>query len=146
MKKPEDKTIRIIKTIFALLYIASIAYAFWGLTGDNSTLNLNFFWNNLADYKLYVWIVFILLWLPTLVSGIFDKNLLKSKHSRIMQAIFWIFMIYISGRVIPVQDWLLDVTILLTLMWWFSIFAWAFGKLVTKQGKRQWEKVTKVRV
>lgn len=146
MKKPDDKNIRIIKTVLAILYMVSIMYSFWLLNGDNSSLNLIFFGNDLSDYKLYIWLVFMAFWIPTLISWIFDKNLLKSKHTRIMQVIFWIFLIYLCGRVIPVQDSLLDITILLTLMWWFYIFAWAFGKLITKQWKRQWETIKKVRV
>ncbi|MCT4617261.1 MAG: hypothetical protein N4A38_03565 [Candidatus Gracilibacteria bacterium] len=146
MKKPADKTIRTIKIIFALLYIASLSYAFFGLTGENSTINLVFFGNDLSDYKLYIEILFIAFGLPSLASGILDKNFLKSKHTRIMQIVFGIFIIYLCGNVIPVQNGLLDVTILLTIMGWFSIFSGIVGKLITKQGKRQGEKVTKVRV
>jgi len=145
-KKPTDKNIRIIKIVFSLLYMASLSYAFFGLTWENSTINLVFFGNDLSAYKIYIEIFLIALGLPSFISGALDKNFLKSKHTRIMQVVFWIFMIYLCGNVIPVQDGLLDVTILLTLMWWFNIFAWATGKLITKQWKRQGEKITKVRV
>lgn len=143
MKKPSDKTTRIIKTIFALLYMASLGYAFFG---SDLEITLNFFWQDLSAYSLYVEVLLISFWIPSFVSWVFDKNLLKSKNTRIMQVVFWIFIIYLCWRVIPVSNWLADITILLTLMWWFYIFAWALWKLITKQWKRQWEKITKVRV
>lgn len=88
--------------------------------------------------------IFSSLGLIPLFMGITNICILKKKHYRIIQVIFWFLMFYIAWSIDDTPD--LDFDIIIWLMWLVPLFMGITGKWITSKCMRYREKVTKIRV
>lgn len=152
-KRPSDKTIRIWRITFWIIFMALIYYNLIYLWKDIKSLYLNFSffwyvlsqWYTLSDNTLeYVKYWIMALWLIPIIIWASDICILRKKYIRYIQIIFWILMFYIAWII---QSWAnLDVDFVIWLMWLLPLVAWITWKCITKKCLKYWEKITKIRV
>jgi len=145
-KRPSDFTIKTARIIFGLILISSLYY---NLIIQWDKLENDFIWMfknvsestlNIIKYVLvWLWIIPIIMWLVKICF-------LKKKYMRIIQIIFWIFLFYISSKIIPSDANKLDVDSLIGFMWIFPLIAGITWKCITSKCLKFGEKITKIRV
>lgn len=142
-KRPTDKTIRLGRVIFWLLYMALIWYnlIYLGKPIDNIYFGYLLDENELIYLKYGIWAI----WLIPVLMWAFDICLLRKKYVRIVQIIFGIILIYIANWII-LESPDLDVDVAIGLMSILPILAGITGKCITKTCMRYREKVIKIRV
>lgn len=141
-KRPEDKTIRIYQVLFAILLLVAFGYNFIYLEKE---LNFVIFGKDLTNIDAYFRYAINILAIPSLLIGLFKIQLFKAKYTRYWQVFLWIILMFISSTIVP-ETINIDVDFLLNLMGLVSIIVWISGKMITKDGLRYWEKITKIRV
>lgn len=141
-KKPSDNTIKIGRIIFGLILTWSLYYNLIYLGWEIET---NYFWVEVNQaYILYIKYFFTALWLFPLFMWITNMCIMKKKFIRIAQIVFWIFLFYMSSKIV---EWAsLGVDSLVAIMWFLPLLAWITWKCVTSKCMRFWEKITKIRV
>jgi len=145
-KRPSDFTIKTARILFGLILISSLYY---NLIIQWDKLENDFIWMfknvsestlNIIKYVLvWLWIIPIIMWLVKICF-------LKKKYMRIIQIIFWIFLFYISSKIIPSDANKLDVDSLIGFMWIFPLIAGITWKCITSKCLKFGEKITKIRV
>jgi len=142
MKRPSDKQIRYTKILLGLILILIwiVAFRVQNLELENSIFGIALD----ANSKLYTSYAIIALWIIPLVLGGLDINLLSRGRTRILQIIFWILLIIISGAFIDTAT--LSVDIFYFLLGLGVFFAGVTGKAITKKGLKAGQKITKIRV
>ena len=145
-KRPSDTTIYVSRIIFWIILISSLYY---NIIVQWDKLENDFIWMfenvsestlNIIKYVLvWLWIIPIIMWLVKICF-------LKKKYMRIIQIVFWIFLFYISSKIIPSDPNKLDVDALIAFMWIFPLIAWITWKCITSKCLKFAEKITKIRV
>lgn len=141
-KRPSDKAIRIWRILFWLIYVSTMYY---NLIYQGDALESNYFWIEISETSLiYIKYVLVAFWFIPMFIWLSNICLLKKKYMRILQIFVWIFLFYISSKIV---EWpTLDIDSLLILMWLFPFLAWITWKCITTKCLRYKEKITKVRV
>lgn len=141
-KRPSDTTIRISRVVFWLILVFALYY---NLIIQNWAIDSNFFWVDISEStQLYIKYAIVALWIVPIYMWATNICLLKKKHMRILQSIFWILLFYISGKIVEWPD--MDVDTLVAFMWIFPLFAWITGKCITSNCLKYKETITKIRV
>lgn len=141
-KKPSDNMIKYGRIIFGLILVWSLYY---NLIYQGSEIETNFFRMEVDEaYIIYIKYFFTSLWLFPLLMWITNMCVMKKKFIRIAQIIFWIFLFYMSSKIVEWPS--LDVDSLIAVMWIFPLLAWITWKCITSKCTRFWEKITKIRV
>lgn len=142
MKRPNDKQIRYAKIALwiALILIGLVAFRVQNLVLENSLFGIALD----ANAKFYIGHAIIALWIIPLVLWGLDINLLSRGRTRILQIIFAVLLMIISGAFIDTAT--LSVDIFYFLIGLVVFFAWATGKAITKKGLKTGQKITKIRV
>ena len=142
MKRPSDSQIRIAKIVLGIMLIATGIVAFYV---QNLELENTIFWITLdAQMKqIAAYTVIGFGAIPLLLWGL-DLNILSRGYTRIIQVIFGVILIIISG--IFIDQAMLTVDIFYFLLWIVVFFAWVTGKFITKKGLKHGQKITKIRV
>ena len=141
-KRPSDKTIRIWRIIFGLVFSWAIYY---NLVYQNWEMETSYFWMEVPEDKIiYIKYTLVGLWVIPLLMWALDLCVLKSKYMRIIQIVIGIFFFYISSKIIESPS--LDVDTLILVMWFFPLIGGITWKCITKKCLRYKEKVTKIRV
>lgn len=142
MKRPSDTQVRYGKMIVGIILIVTSILAFWVQNLAIENFIFGFALN--ADQKLIFSYAIIALWaFPLLLWGL-DINLLSRGYTRILQIIFGIFLMFLSG--IFIETATLSVNIIYFLIGLFVFFVGVTGKAITKKGLKHGQKITKIRV
>lgn len=143
-KRPTDKTIRVWRIIFWLIFSLAIYYNLIYLGKDISSEYL--FWLIIIDEQTKIIIKYVIafLWLIPVFMWATNICFLKSKYMRIIQIIFWILLFYISASISSSPN--LDIDFLVWLMWILPLVAWITWKCITSNCLKYKEKITKIRV
>ena len=145
-KRPSDFTIKTARIIFGLILISSLYY---NLIIQWDVLENNFVWlfENVSEQSILI-IKYILigLWIIPVIMWLSSFCFLKKKYMRIIQIVFWIFLFYISSKIIPSDANKLDVDSLIGFMWIFPLIAGITWKCITSKCLKFGEKITKIRV
>ena len=140
--RPQDKTIRIGKVVFAMIYLVTIYY---NLIYQGDALETSYFGQTVSNTSLeYVKYVLLAIGFFPLLTGIFDLNLLKSNHTKYLQMVFAVYLMYLASSIVTTPT--LDSDTLFMLLWVLIFFIGLTGKAITKQGLRAKQKITKIRV
>jgi len=145
-KRPSDLTIKISRILFGLILISSLYY---NLIYQWDKLENNFIWlfENVSENSLLIIkYVLVAIWIIPIIMWLVKFCFLKKKYMRIIQIIFWIFMFYISTKIIPTDANKLDVDSLIAFMWIFPLIAGITWKCITTNCMKFGEKITKIRV
>ena len=142
MKRPSNTQIRGIKagTGLALILIWVVAFYVNNLELNETIFGLGLDENNkfIAEHLI------IALWFPLLILWGLDISLLSRGRTRILQIVFWVFLMIVWGMF---QNYpTLTVDVFYPIIWFFAIIAGISGKLITTKGLKYWQKVTKIRV
>jgi len=141
-KKLSDKTIRIWKVVFGLIFTRAL---FYNLIYQWDKIENNIMRMNISDETLiYIKYFIISLGIIPVISWTFDLCLFKWKYVRIFQIFSGIALFYISSLIVDSPT--LEVDTLIWLMWIFPIIWWITWKLITEKWSSFWYKVTKIRV
>ncbi len=141
-KRPSDKTIRIWRIIFGLVFSWAIYY---NLIYQWDLIEASYFRMIIPEDKIiYLKYALTSIGVIPIVMWITNLCVLKSKYIRISQIIFWILLFYISSKIVEKSS--LDVDTLILIMWFFPLIAWITWKCITQKCLRYKEKVTKIRV
>ncbi len=142
MKRPTDKQIRYAKIFLWIVLIVLWVVAFWV---QHLTLENTIFWFNIdpMTQKILAYVIIALGVFP-LVMGWLDINLLSRGRTRILQAIFWVLLMFVSGLFIDSAS--LTVDIFYFLIGLIVAIAGITGKAITKKGLKTGQKITKIRV
>lgn len=145
-KRPSDFTINTARIIFGLILIGSLYY---NLIIQWDSIEKDYIWlfSNISEQSInIIKYIMISLWLIPVIMGLTKVCLLKKKYMRIVQIIFWIFLFYISSKIIPSNANKLDVDSLIAFMWIFPLFAGITWKCITSKCLKFAETITKIRV
>lgn len=145
-KRPSDFTIKTARIIFGLILISSLYY---NLIIQWDKLENDFIWifKNVSESTLnIIKYVLVWLWIIPIIMWLVKICFLKKKYMRIIQIIFWIFLFYISSKIIPSDANKLDVDSLIGFMWIFPLIAGITWKCITSKCLKFGEKITKIRV
>lgn len=143
-KRPSDKTILGGRILFWLLYIGvmyyNLIYLNKGIDSEYlfGAVVLNDAWVQIAKY------VMTALWVIPMFMGLTNICLLKKKHMRIVQVVFWIALFYIAWSIEESAN--LDFDVLIWFMGLLPLFAGITGKCITSKCLKYREKITKIRV
>ena len=142
MKRPSDTNIKKLKILFGvmLIIIGILVIAVQGLKLKNSIV-----WITLTE-EIKPFISYWILWLwaiPITLWGL-DINILSRGRTRILQMIFWIFLMILSGIFQDTPT--LSADILYFLLGLIAFFVGITGKCITKQWLKTGQKITKIRV
>lgn len=142
MKRPTDLQIRYAKIILGIALIALGIIAFWvqNLTLEDSFFGITF---DPMTKKILAYII-VALWVFPLIMGGLDINVLSRGRTRILQIIFWILLMFISGLFIDTAS--LTVDIFYFLIGLIIAIAGITGKAITKKWIKHGQKITKIRV
>lgn len=142
MKRPSDKQIKLIKIAFGILLVLTSVLVF---AVQKLSLEDNFFGISLTEnYKIYLsYAIFTLGFIPLVLGGL-DINILSRGRTRILQIVFGVFLMFLSGAFIETPT--LSADILYFLLGLAAFFAGITGKLITKKGLKTGQKITKIRV
>jgi len=142
LKRPSDKQIKISKILLGLILIllAVIAFRVQNLSLQDSFLGLALDTNS----KIYLSYAILGLWVIPIVLWGLDINLLSRGRTRILQIVFWVFLMILSGVFIDAAT--LSVDIFYFLLGLIIAFIWITGKFITKKGLKTGQKITKIRV
>ena len=142
MKRPSDKQIRYAKILLGLILILIwvVAFRVQNLELENSIFGIALD----ANAKVYLAYAIIAIWTIPLVLGWLDINILSRGRTRILQIIFWVLLIIISGAFIDTAT--LSVDIFYLLLGLIIAIAGITGKAITKKGLKAGQKITKIRV
>ena len=145
-KRPSDNTIYFGRIIFGLILIGSLYY---NLIYQWDKLENDFIWlfENVSDNSLEI-IKYVLvgLWIIPVLMWIVRICFLKKKYMRIIQIAFWIFLFYISSKIIPGDANKLDVDSLIAFLWFLPLLAGITWKCIPSKCLKYWEKITKIRI
>jgi len=95
MKRPSDKQIKISKILLGLILILIAVIA---LRVQNLIFEDSIFWIALdATSKEYFSYFILGLWVIPIVLGGLDINILSRGRTRILQIVFWVFLMILSG-------------------------------------------------
>jgi len=142
MKRPTDLQIRYAKIILGIVLIALWIIAFWV---QNLSLESSFFGINLDPMtkKILAYII-VALWVFPLVMGGLDINILSRGRTRILQVIFWVLLMFVSGLFLDTAS--LTVDIFYFILGLIVAIAGITGKAITKKWLKTGQKITKIRV
>ena len=142
MKRPSDSQIRIAKIVLGIMLIATGLVAFYV---QNLELENTIFWITLDMQmkQIIAYSIIIFGAIPLILWGL-DLNILSRGYTRIIQILFGITLIIISG--IFIDQAVLTVDIFYFLLWVVVAFAWITGKFITKKWLKHGQKITKIRV
>ena len=142
MKRPSDIQICYAKIMLGTILMLIWSIAFWiqWLQFEESFLGMEL--TKIRQLYLSHFIVFfgsivIVLW------GL-DVHFLSRGYTRILQILFGVFLILLSG--VFKETPTLNVGVIYFLLWLIVIFVGITGKFITKQGLRAGQKITKIRV
>lgn len=142
MKRPTDSQIRYGKIVLWLMIIILWIFAF---RVQNLQLENSIFGFALdTQSKIYLSYIIIAIWALPLVLWGLDINILSRGRTRILQILFGILLIIISGVFIDTAT--LSVDIFYFLFGLIVAFAGITGKAITKKGLKIGQKITKIRV
>lgn len=143
-KRPSDKTIRISRILFGIVFILALYYNFLFQKTPNTIENVIFgqeISQSIMSYIIYwmmaLWIIPIILWFSNFCIA-------RKKYIRIIQIIFSIILFFFSSLIVEWAD--LDVDTLIFLMALFPMVAWITWKCITSRCIKYWEKIKKIRV
>jgi hypothetical protein len=142
MKRPSDSQIRIAKIVIWIMLILTgiAAFNLQNLVLEDSIFRITLD-STMKEYLSYaimgIWIIPLVLW------GL-DINILSRGRTRILQIIFWVLLLIISG--VFVETPTLSVDIFYFLIGLVVFLAGATGKAITKKGLKAGQKITKIRV
>jgi len=143
-KRPSDKTIKIWRILFWVIYIWVMYYNLIIIWKSIDSEYL--FWNlvltieqtEITKYIMtFIWIVPILIWATNIC-------LLKKKYMKILQILFWFLLFYIAWSITESPK--LDFDVLIWFMWFLPLIAWITWKCITSNCLKYKEKITKIRV
>lgn len=143
-KRPSDKTILGGRILFWLLYVGvmyyNLIYLNKGIDSEYlfGAVVLDAGWVQIAKY------VMTALWVIPMFMGLTNICLLKKKHMRIVQVVFWIALFYIAWSIEENAN--LDFDVLIWFMGLLPLFAGITGKCITSKCLKYREKITKIRV
>lgn len=142
LKRPSDKQIKHIKIAFSILVIIASILA---VGVQNLEIQDSIFGQTLSlSAKEYIGYGIIGLGFIPLILGGLDISILTRGRTRILQAIFGVLLMYISG--LFEDSATLGANIILFLLGLAAIIAGISGKLITDKGRKHGQKITKVRV
>lgn len=139
-KRPSDTTIRVARIVFGLIYILAMYYS---LINQWWAVDTNYFWVDVQNTDLIKYVM-ISLWIVPVFMWATNICLLKKKHMRIVQTIFWVILFYISAKIVEWPTMWVDT--LVAFMWIFPLFAGITGKCITSNCMKYKETITKIRV
>lgn len=143
-KKLSDRTIRVTKIIFGIVYIGVLYYNFFVQEAPN-TIQDNLFWVSISEQvQIIVMYIMVAFWLIPLVTWAANLCIAKSKYIRIAQIIYAVILFYFSHIILETPD--LDVDVLLFFMAFIPLIWWISWKLITSKCSNYWYKQTKIRV
>lgn len=145
-KRPSDNVIHFGRIIFGLILIASLYY---NLIIQWDKLENNFIWlfENVSENTLnIIKYVLVWLWIIPVIMWIVRICFLRKKYMRIIQIVFWIFLFYVSSKIIPGDANKLDVDSLIAFMWILPLIAGITWKCISSKCLKFWEKITKIRI
>jgi len=145
-KRPSDNTIYFGRIIFGIILIASLYY---NLIVQWDKLENDFIWlfENVSEQSIMILkYVLVWLWIIPIIMWIARICFLKKKYMRIIQAVFGIFLLYISSKIIPGDANKLDVDSLIAFLWLLPLFAGITWKCIASKCLKFGEKITKIRV
>ena len=141
-KRPSDKTIRVFKVAFWIVFILA---CFYNLIIQGDSLNSTILWQEISsDTELCIKYWIIALWLPPIIMWFSNLCILKKSHMRIAQIFVWILLFYISSIITESPNLEID-----TLIWFMWIFPFLWGitwKCITSNCLKYKEKIKKIRV
>ncbi|NDK10290.1 hypothetical protein GW846_05950 [Candidatus Gracilibacteria bacterium] len=142
MKRPTDLQIRYAKIILGIVLIALGIIAF-GV--QNLSLESSFFGINLDPMtkKILAYIIVALGVFPLVMGGL-DINILSRGRTRILQVIFGVLLMFVSGLFLDTAS--LTVDIFYFILGLIVAIAGITGKAITKKGLKTGQKITKIRV
>lgn len=142
MKRPTDKQIKTIKIIFGIALILTGILAF---NIQNLQIQDTIFGQVLtSEYKMYLSYAIMSLGVFPLFLGGLDINILSRGRTRILQIVFGILLMFISGLFTETAT--LSADILYFLLGLGVLIAGITGKVITKKGLKTGQKITKIRV
>lgn len=143
-KRPSDKTIKLARIWFWVLYILVMYYNFF-LQENGNTIQSTIFWQELSSQAIeYIKYAIVTIWLVPIIMWATNFCLAKKKIVRIIQIIFAIVLFFIAWLIEDVPN--LDIDVFLVVMWFLPLFAGITWKCITSKCLKYWEKVTKIRV
>ncbi|MDA9129433.1 hypothetical protein N9J72_03085 [Candidatus Gracilibacteria bacterium] len=142
MKRPTDTRIRNLKIVLGVLLLAIgfIAFRVQNLQLENSIFGV------VLDPQMKNFVSYIIIGIggiPLLLGGL-DINILSRGYTKIMQILFGIILIIISGMFIDTAT--LSVDIFYFLLGLVVAIIGITGKFITKKGLKHGQKITKIRV
>jgi hypothetical protein len=142
LKRPSDEQIRLIKIFFwvILIIVGILTFGIQNLLIENTLFGIYLS----GQAKLILAYIIMALWFFPLILGGLDINILSRGRTRILQIIFGIILIVISG--IFVETATLSTDIVYFLLWLFTFIAGVTGKAITKKWLKTGQKITKIRV
>ncbi|RKW22387.1 hypothetical protein D8B46_05490 [Candidatus Gracilibacteria bacterium] len=149
-KRPKDSTIIIIRLIFGLLLISVLYYNFFLQGEESNQIEKTILFGAvpdttpISDYIKYGIVGLGVFPLAFGIFGIFKMPLAKKKYIRIAQLIFAVLLWYSAGIVVNTES--LDINEFLVFAGFLPFFAGLTGKLITSNGLKYGEKITKIRV
>lgn len=142
MKRPSDKQVRYAKlALWAILILTGIlAFNVQNLLIENTIFGITL----TTEAKVYISYAIMALGIFPLVLGGLDINILSRGRTRILQIVFGILLMFISG--IFVDTATLSADIIYFLLGLIVFIAGISGKAITKKGLKHGQKITKIRV
>lgn len=142
MSRPSDATIKKSKIILGLLLILIGVVAFYvqDLSLENSIFGITLS----SDAKMILSYIIIAVGFIPLIIGGFDINILSRGYTRILQIVFGVFLMLLSGIFIDTAT--LSVDIFYFLLGLVVFFIGISGKFITQKGLKYGQKITKIRV
>ena len=142
MKRPADKTIRMVGFIFGAVYILATGYNFIYQSGSLENVFFGFEFSE-SQMQIVAYIIVALGLIP-LIRWVTNISFLSRGYTRIFQILFGLILFYIASKVVESPN--LEVDLLLVLMGLYSIIIGISGKMITKKGLKYGQKITKIRV
>jgi hypothetical protein len=142
MKRPTDKQVRMAKIVLGIMLILTgiVAFNVERLALENSVFGIAL--ND--NVKIYLSYAIMAIGIIPLVLGGLDINVLSRGRTRILQIVFGVLLMIISGMFVDTAS--LSVNIFYFLFGLIVFFAGITGKAITKKGLKAGQKITKIRV